>query len=158
MDFNALFAEISAYLGAGGLATAIVALITLGCKFGKVIKDVRKEFKATHSDAINAFKQAIPKELYISIESLAKGEFEKIKNDLIKEFKETIIEPIKANTELTQAIAEALMANKAIPDSVKTKIADMLKVEEPETVEALKVEMLPIEEKKPQTTTTFALD
>ena len=158
MDFNALFAEISAYLGAGGLATAIVTLIALACKVARVVKDLRKEFKATHFDAINAFKQAIPKELYISIESLAKGEFEKIKNELVKEFKETIIEPIKANTELTQAIAKALMSNKAIPDSVKEEIAEMLNVEAPETVEALKVEMLPVEESKPQATTTFALD
>lgn len=148
MDFNAIYEAIAPYFGTGAIATAIVTIISLAVKVANVIKDIRKESKSTHSEAIEAFKQAIPKELYVSIESLAKTEFESIKNELLKEFTENFIEPIRQNTELCQAIAKALMVNKTIPDSLKVQIADLLNEEKPNTVESLKVELIPDE--KPQ--------
>lgn len=143
MDFNAIFETISPYLGTGGIATAVIGILAIVVKLGGLIKTAKKTFSSTHNEAVEAFKQALPKELYISLETIAKEELAKIKTEFTNAVEEKFINQIKANTELVQEIAKALCTLKAIPDSVKLEIAKLLDIEKPDTTESLKVELLP---------------
>lgn len=142
MDFNAIYEVISPYLGTGAIATAIVTVLGIAIKVVKLAKEAREAFTSTHSEAIDAFKKAIPKDLYISVEALTKSELAKITQEITKAVDERFLKQISANTELTQAIAVALMSIKSIPDSSKDKIAELLKIENKESTERLKVELI----------------
>lgn len=146
MDFNAIYEVVKPYLGTGAIASGIITVIVMALKAVKVIKEVKASFISTESEAIKAFKKAIPESLYISVESLTKAELAKIKEETVKLIDERFLKQIKANTELTEAIAAALVSMKAIPDSAKEKITGLLELKEPKTTESLKVELLPTDE------------
>ena len=145
MDFNAIYEVVKPYLGTGAIASGIITVIALAIKVIGVIKELRTSFSDTESEAIKAFKKAIPESLYVSVESLTKAELAKIKDEIAKLVDEKFLKQIKANTELTESIAAALLTMKAIPDSAKEKIAELLELKEPKTTESLKVELLPTE-------------
>lgn len=143
MDFNELYAIISPYLGTTGIATLIIGLFTIAVKVSGLIKAAKKAFSSTHNEAVEAFKKAIPPEIYIKLETIAKTELAKIKTEFTEAVEEKFITQIKANTELCRMIGYALLSMKAIPDSVKEQMSAMLDIEQPDTTESLKVELLP---------------
>ena len=147
MDFNTIYEAVKPYLGTGAIAGAIVTILGLVVKVLGFIKESKSLFESTQNEAINAFKKALPKELYISIETLAKTELNKITESIVSIVNDKVLGQIKANTELVQAIASALVTMRNIPDSAKVKIAELLEIKEVETTESLKVELLTIDEK-----------
>jgi hypothetical protein len=109
------------------------------------IKQVKESWGNTESEALKMFKSALPKDLFINIESIAKKELGAIKEDLWNTINEKWLGQITQNTELMQAIATALIDNKTIPDSDKELIANLLNKDYVPTTESLKVELLPVE-------------
>lgn len=142
MDFNTIYETIKPYLGTGAIASAIITVLALAVKVFGLVKEARKTFASTENEMLNAFKKAIPNELYVSIESLTKTELNKILERVKEVVDEQFLSQIKANTELTQAIANALITMKTIPDSAKKTIAELLEIKEVKTTESLKVELL----------------
>ena len=149
MDFNTIYEVIKPYLGTGAIASGILAIFVFALKVLGVVKEIKTTFTSTENEAVNAFKKAIPKELYLSIETITKTELAKIIEHIKQIVDQKFLSQIKANTELTQAIASALITMKAIPDSSKKEIAKLLEIKDVETTESLIVELLPIEETKP---------
>lgn len=148
MDFNAIYEVIAPYLSVSAISTALVGILAIVIKLSSLIKSARATFSSTHNEAVEAFKKALPKELSISLEVLARTELEKIKAEFTTAVEEKFIKQIKENTLLVQEIAKALCSLKALPDSIKNEIAEMLDIEKPETTESLKVELIPTEDKK----------
>ena len=148
MDFNSIYQAVAPYLGTGMIGTALVGLIGIFCKGIKAVKEMKSTFKDTNAEAIDRFRKALPSELTVSLETITKQEFSKIRAEIAADIKEQFIEPIKANTELCRAMAEALAVSKLTPDAYKEKIKEMLDLPEVETTNSLKVE-LNTEENKP---------
>lgn len=158
MDFNTLYETVSPYLGTTGVAGIIVALLYVFIKFNGVIKkanakvndfieSLSKSFNETENEALKAFKSALPKDLFINIESIAKTELSAIKDEIWNAVNEKWIGQITKNTALMEAIATALIDNKTIPDSDKKAIAELIN-KEAQTTAGLKVDLLPVEEEK----------
>lgn len=141
MDFNSIYQAVAPYLGTGVISTALVGLIGIFCKGIKAFKEMKSTFKDTNAEAIDRFKKALPSELTVSLEAITKQEFSKIRAEIAADIKEQFIEPIKANTELCRAMAEALAVSKLTPDAYKEKIKEMLDLPEVETTNSLKVEL-----------------
>lgn len=141
MDFNSIYQAVAPYLGTGVISTALVGLIGLFCKGIKAFKEMKSTFKDTNAEAIDRFRKALPSELTVSLETITKQEFSKIRAEIAADIKEQFIEPIKANTELCRAMAEALAVSKLTPDAYKEKIKEMLDLPEVETTNSLKVEL-----------------
>lgn len=148
MDFNSIYQAVAPYLGTGVIGTALVGLIGIFCKGIKAFKEMKSTFKDTNAEAIDRFRKALPSELTVSLETITKQEFSKIRAEIAADIKEQFIEPIKSNTELCRAMAEALAVSKLTPDAYKEKIKEMLDLPEVETTNSLKVE-LNTEENKP---------
>lgn len=142
MDFNAFYESIKNYVDLGTMATFIVSLFGIIGYVAKSIKDIRGTFKSTENEALKAFRAAIPKELYVNIESLAKSELEKICENINNIVNDKFLSQIKENTDLVKAIANALVTMKSIPDSQKEEIAKLLDLSEVETTEKLKVDLV----------------
>lgn len=155
MDFNSIYQAVAPYLGTGVISTALVGLIGIFCKGIKAFKEMKSTFKDTNAEAIERFRKALPSELTVSLETITKQEFSKIRAEIAADIKEQFIEPIKANTELCRAMAEALAVSKLTPDAYKEKIKEMLDLPEVETTNSLKVE-LNTEEKGTNEETTGA--
>lgn len=141
MDFNSIYQAAAPYLGTGIIGTALVGLIGIFCKGIKAFKEMKSTFKDTNAEAIERFRKALPSELTVSLETITKQEFSKIRAEIAADIKEQFIEPIKANTELCRAMAEALAVSKLTPDAYKEKIKEMLDLPEVETTNSLKVEL-----------------
>ena len=141
MDFNSIYQAVAPYLGTGVIGTALVGLIGIFCKGIKAFKEMKSTFKDTNAEAIDRFRKALPSELTVSLETITKQEFSKIRAEIAGDIKEQFIEPIKANTELCRAMAEALAVSKLTPDAYKEKIKEMLDLPEVETTNSLKVEL-----------------
>ena len=141
MDFNSIYQAVAPYLGTGVIGTALVGLIGIFCKGIKAFKEMKSTFKDTNAEAIDRFRKALPSELTVSLETITKQEFSKIRAEIAADIKEQFIEPIKANTELCRAMAEALAVSKLTPDAYKEKIKEMLDLPEVETTNSLKVEL-----------------
>lgn len=141
MDFNSIYQAVAPYLGTGVIGTALVGLISIFCKGIKAFKEMKSTFKDTNAEAIERFRKALPSELTVSLETITKQEFSKIRAEIAADIKEQFIEPIKANTELCRAMAEALAVSKLTPDAYKEKIKEMLDLPEVETTNSLKVEL-----------------
>ena len=146
MDFNAVYSQIMPYIGTGTIATIIIAVLAIIIKAKGALNDIRSAFKTTENEALKAFKNALPKELSISLEALAKTELAKITESINQVVNNKFLSQIKANTELMQAVASALITMKAIPDSAKKDIAKLLELKEVNTTESLKIELLPVQE------------
>lgn len=120
------------------------------------MKQAKAALSNTESEAVKAFKKAIPETMYLQIEALTKQELGAITEHFKQMIDEKFLSQIKANTELTQAVAKALMSLKALPDSTKEEIGKLLNVKPSDTVQAMKVELLPIaEEKKTEKQTAY---
>ena len=141
MDFNSIYQAVAPYLGTGVIGTALVGLIGIFCKGIKAFKEMKNTFKDTNAEAIDRFRTALPSELTVSLETITKQEFSKIRAEIAADIKEQFIEPIKSNTELCRAMAEALAVSKLTPDAYKEKIKEMLNLPEVETTNSLKVEL-----------------
>lgn len=141
MDFNSIYQAVAPYLGTGVIGTALVGLIGIFCKGIKAFKEMKSTFKDTNAEAIDRFRKALPSELTVSLETITKQEFSKIRAEIAADIKEQFIEPIKANTDLCRAMAEALAVSKLTPDAYKEKIKEMLDLPEVETTNSLKVEL-----------------
>lgn len=141
MDFNSIYQAVAPYLGTGVISTALVGLIGIFCKGIKSFKEMKSTFKDTNAEAIDRFRKALPSELTVSLETITKQEFSKIRAEIAADIKEQFIEPIKANTDLCRAMAEALAVSKLTPDAYKEKIKEMLDLPEVETTNSLKVEL-----------------
>ena len=79
------------------------------------------------------------------METLTKKELGAITEHIKELVDEKFLAQIKANTELTQAVAKALMSLKAMPDSTKEELGKLLELKPTDTAEAMKVELLPSE-------------
>ena len=152
MDFNSIYQAVAPYLGTGVIGTALVGLISIFCKGIKAFKEMKSTFKDTNAEAIDRFRKALPSELTVSLETITKQEFSKIRAEIAADIKEQFIEPIKANTELCRAMAEALAVSKLTPDAYKEKIKEMLDLPEVETTNSLKVELNTEENKQNEET------
>lgn len=152
MDFNSIYQAVAPYLGTGVIGTALVGLIGIFCKGIKAFKEMKSTFKDTNAEAIDRFRKALPNELTVSLETITKQEFSKIRAEIAADIKEQFIEPIKANTELCRAMAEALAVSKLTPDAYKEKIKEMLDLPEVETTNSLKVELNTEENKQNEET------
>ena len=152
MDFNSIYQAVAPYLGTGVIGTALVGLISIFCKGIKAFKEMKSTFKDTNAEAIDRFRKALPSELTVSLETITKQEFSKIRAEIAGDIKEQFIEPIKANTELCRAMAEALAVSKLTPDAYKEKIKEMLDLPEVETTNSLKVELNTEENKQNEET------
>lgn len=152
MDFNSIYQAVVPYLGTGVIGTALVGLISIFCKGIKAFKEMKSTFKDTNAEAIDRFRKALPNELTVSLETITKQEFSKIRAEIAADIKEQFIEPIKANTELCRAMAEALAVSKLTPDAYKEKIKEMLDLPEVETTNSLKVELNTEENKQNEET------
>lgn len=168
MDFNSIYELVAPYLGTTGIAGIIIAVLTLYIKMRKIlskgdteiskfIKDLQYKWDNTENEMLKAFKSALPSDLFINIETIAKKELSAIKEEIWNAVDEKWLGQISKNTELVQAIAKALLDNKTIPDSDKKDIADLLKIENSNTTKALKVSLLPVEEKVEEKTETKVL-
>ena len=152
MDFNSIYQAVAPYLGTGVIGTALVGLIGIFCKGIKAFKEMKSTFKDTNAEAIDRFRKALPSELTVSLETITKQEFSKIRAEIAADIKEQFIEPIKSNTELCRAMAEALAVSKLTPDAYKEKIKEMLDLPEVETTNSLKVELNTEENKQNEET------
>ena len=157
MDFNTIYKLVAPYLGTTGIAGILIATAMLVIKYRKVmakiestintfISNMKLKFENTENEALKAFKSALPKDLFINIESLAKSELSAIKEEIWATIDERWLGQMTKNTELTQAIATALLGNKTIADSDKETIANLLKIKNSNTTKNLKVELLATKE------------
>ena len=147
MDFNAVYEIVAPYLGSTGIATAIVSVLVLVLKASTSIKNFTNAFKSTNKLIEDSVKKVIPQHLYVKIQGVAKEEFAKMKVELLESVNEKWVKQINANTELMQAMALALCSMKAIPDSQKEIIANLIDVK-PERTDELVIELLPEESKE----------
>lgn len=152
MDWDTIYEAIAPYLGTTTIATGLIAVFAAIIKFVSFMKQAKAALSNTESEAVKAFKKAIPETMYLQIEALTKQELGAITEHFKQMIDEKFLSQIKANTELTQAVAKALMSLKALPDSTKEEIGKLLNVKPSDTVQAMKVELLPIEEDKEKTT------
>lgn len=145
MDWNTIYNAVSPYLGTTTITAGIIAVLTVIIKAISFLKQARAALASTESEAVKAFKKAIPESLYVQVETLTKKELGAITEHIKELVDENFLAQIKANTELTQAVAKALMSLKAMPDSTKEELGKLLELKPTDTAEAMKVELLPSE-------------
>lgn len=141
MDFSTIYATIAPYIGTGAIATGLVTLVGFFFKGINTFKEMKKTFKDTNAEAIDRLKAALPSDLTITLETITKQELSKIIEQIRETVKKELIEPIKANDDLIQAMAEALAVSKLTPDNYKEKIKELLALPGVETTNSLKVEL-----------------
>lgn len=151
MDFNSIVETISPYLNLGTIATAIVSILVFIFKIKKEVKALKGNYLSFDNELLKAFKKAIPESVYVNIETLAKSELAKITENINKVINEKVLNQIKTNTELVKEIAKALCTMKAIPDTTKKEIANLLEIQDVETTAGLKVDLIPTEPVKEDT-------
>lgn len=146
MDFNTLYEIISPYIGTSGIALVAIGIIWFLLSAKKTLNSLGISFSNTENEVIKAFKKALPKELYVSIEALTKKELGKIIDKIETLVNDKFLNQIRENTEIIKAVALALVSIKSIPDSTKIQIIDLLDSKEKvETTESLKVDLNSIE-------------
>lgn len=156
MDFNTIYAQVAPYLGTAGIAGLIVTVITVLVRLKQLFTKSGLSLKELESNVTNAFKQALPENLYIEIEAITKNELQSIVENIKTVVDEKFLKQIKENTELMQAMAKALMSMKSIPDSAKEEIGKMLELPVADTAKAMKVELIkPTITKKEEKTTEY---
>ena len=157
IDFNTIYNMATPYLGTSAIALLFIFLIYAFVKYKGVVKTLKKEvsdfiakikedFENTENEALKAFKAALPNDLSINIESLTKREIAGIKEYFITAINDNWLKQMSTNSDLTRAMANALLSIKSIPDSSKEEISAILKLKDVETTDKLKVELLPVEE------------
>lgn len=156
MDFNTIYAQVAPYLGTAGIAGLIVTVITVLVRLKQLFTESGLSLKGLENNVTNAFKQALPENLYIEIEAITKNELQSIVENIKTVVDEKFLKQIKENTELMQAMAKALMSMKSIPDSAKEEIGKMLELPVTDTAKAMKVELIkPTITKKEEKTTEY---
>jgi len=142
MDFTQIWASISPYVSAGAIGTVITATIGIVVKVVGAVKSTKTQLSETKLLAIELFKTALPKDLTLSIKKLAQDELTSLTASVTELINEQVIEPVKANTELQQAIAKALISLRSIPETLRTEISAL--INEPTavtTTESIKLEL-----------------
>lgn len=152
MDFNTIYAQVAPYVGTAGIAGLIVTVITVLVRLKQLFTKSGLSLKELESNVTNAFKQALPENLYIEIEAITKNELQSIVANIKTVVDEKFLKQIKENTELMQAMAKALMSMKSIPDSAKEEIGKMLELPVTDTAKAMKVELIKPTKKEEKTT------
>lgn len=152
MDFNTIYAQVAPYVGTAGIAGLIVTVITVLVRLKQLFTKSGLSLKELESNVTNAFKQALPENLYIEIEAITKNELQAIVENIKTVVDEKFLKQIKENTELMQAMAKALMSMKSIPDSAKEEIGKMLELPVTDTAKAMKVELIKPAKKEEKTT------
>jgi len=126
MDFTQIWASISPYVSAGAIGTVVTATIGIVVKVVEAVKSAKTQLVETKALAIDLFKTALPKDLTISIEKLAKTQLQSLTTEVTQIINEQIIEPVRANTELTQALAKAIASLRSVPENLRTEIATLV--------------------------------
>jgi len=126
MDFTQIWASISPYVSAGAIGTVVTATIGIVVKVVAAVKSAKTQLVETKALAIDLFKTALPKDLTISIEKLAKTQLQSLTADVTQIINEQIIEPVRANTKLVQALAKAIASLRSVPESLRTEIATLV--------------------------------
>jgi hypothetical protein len=142
MDFTQIWASISPYVSAGAIGTVVTATIGVVVKVVGAVKSAKTQLSETKQLAVDLFKTALPKDLTISIKKLAQDELKSLTASVTELINKQVIEPVKANTELQQAIAKALISLRSIPETLRTEISAL--INEPTavmTTESIKLEM-----------------
>ena len=76
MDFNTIYAQVAPYLGTAGIAGLIVTVITVLVRLKQLFTKSGLSLKELENNVTNAFKQALPENLYIEIEAITKNELQ----------------------------------------------------------------------------------
>ena len=154
MDFNTIYAQVAPYVGTAGIAGLIVTVITVLVRLKQLFTKSGLSLKELENNVTNAFKQALPENLYIEIEAITENKLQSIVENI-----KTVVDEelqIKKIIELMQAMAKALMSMKSIPDSAKEEIGKMLELPVTDTAKAMKVELIkPTITKKEEKTTEY---
>jgi hypothetical protein len=156
-DFNTIYAAVTPYLGTSGIALVIIGLLYVFVKYRSTIKKFEKEikdfvakikcdFENTESEALKVFKQALPSDFAINIETLTRQEIASIKEYFITAINENWLKQITNNNELMLAMAHALLSIKSISDTDKKAIAEIINATNVETTDKLKIDLLPVSE------------
>ena len=132
MDFGAIWAMISPYLNVGTIATCIGVVVGIAVKVRTMVRDIK-----ANADMTEIFKKSLPSELVVSVQKLTKNELDA----LTAEVRSVFVRAIDQNTALVKELAKAICSLKSIPDSIKQEISGYLSDYQPETTEAIKLEM-----------------
>jgi len=141
MDFTQIWASISPYVSAGAIGTVVTATIGIVVKVVGAVKSAKTQLSETKSLAIELFKTALPKDLTLSIKKLAQDELTSLTASVTELINKQVIEPVKANTELQQAIAKALISLRSIPETLRTEISALINEPTITTTESIKLEL-----------------
>lgn len=134
MEFNEIWNTVAPYIGSGAFLSAVGVVIGIVVKILHVIRDIKNS-----ADIQNLFKQALPKDLTVSVTALTKNEIDK----LTAEIREIFIAAIKENTVLVSDVAKAVASLRSVPDIYKQEIAKHCEGIQTNTVESIKLEMSP---------------
>lgn len=134
MEFNEIWNTVAPYVGSGSFVAAVGVVIGIVVKILYVIRDIKNS-----ADIQNLFKQALPKDLTVSVTALAKSEIDKLTAEIKGEF----IAAIKENTVLVADVAKAVASLRSVPDTCKENIAKHCEGIQTNTVESIKLEMSP---------------
>ena len=153
MNFEAILEAIKNPAIVGGVLTATGGVIAIIVKVSGAIKAIKKDVGITQKEIVTSFREAMPKEITISVEKLVSGKMDlftaEIKEVLLNQIVGTLAEQI----EIVGALAEAVSSIKSIPQNLREDIASLTGKEKPKnTAETVKLEIntaLLKEEKKP---------
>lgn len=134
MEFNEIWNTISPYVGSGSFVAAVGVVIGIVVKILHVIRDIKNS-----ADIQNLFKQALPKDLTVSVTALTKNEIDKLTAEIKGEF----IAAIKENTVLVADVAKAVASLRSVPETYKENISKHCEGIQTNTVESIKLEMSP---------------
>ena len=134
MEFNEIWNTVAPYVGSGSFVAAVGVVIGIVVKILHVIRDIKNS-----ADIQNLFKQALPKDLTVSVTALAKSEIDKLTAEIKGEF----IAAIKENTVLVADVAKAVASLRSVPETCKENIAKHCEGIQTNTVESIKLEMSP---------------
>lgn len=132
MDFGAIWATVAPYLNVTTIATCIGVVVGIAVKVRTMVKDIK-----ANADMTKLFQKALPSELVVSVQKLTKTELE----TLTAEIRSVFVRAIDQNTALVKELAKAMCSLKSVPDSIKHEISGYLSDYQPDTTEAIKLEM-----------------
>lgn len=134
MEFNEIWNTVAPYVGSGSFVAAVGVIIGIVVKILSVIREIRN-----NADVQTLFKQALPKDLTVSVSKLTQSEMDK----LTAEIKGVFIAAIKENTVLLADVAKAVASLRSVPETCKQDIAKHCEGVQTNTTETIKLEMSP---------------
>lgn len=134
MEFNEIWNNIAPYVGTGSFLTGVGVIVGIVIKILQLLRDIKK-----NANFQSMFKQALPKDLTVSVTALTKNEIDKLADKIENKF----IAPIKENTILLADVAKAVASLRSVPETYKENIAKHCDGIQTNTVESIKLEMSP---------------